>query len=164
MERSKTILTRLAPETERWGWLLLLDVEEDLQYDVYLITRDSTCADVTYNKTEAVEIVKRFQQLREITMDLKRALECNRLRWLRGQRGDEIERERIERKSVDVIVGVLDPLLKVLEQQVKKWERVRGKLRDSEAREVKETFSNITRDYLFWACHLNVTYSKFTRG
>ena len=55
MERSKTILTRLAPETERWGWLLLLDVEEDLQYDVYLITRDSTCADVTYNKTETVE-------------------------------------------------------------------------------------------------------------
>ena len=164
MERSRTILTKLAPETERWGWLLLLDVEEDLKYDVYLITRDSTCADVTYNKTEAVEIVKRFQQLREITMDLKRALECNRLRWLRGQRGDEIERERIERKSVDVIVGVFDPLLKVLEQQVKKWERVRGKLRDSEVREVKETFSNITRDYLFRVCHLNMTYSKFTRG
>ena len=88
-------------------------------------------------------------------MDLKRALECNRLRWLRGQRGDEIEREKIERKSVDVIVGVFDPLLKVLEQQVKKWERVRGKLRDSEVREVKETFSNITRDYLFWVCQIS---------
>ena len=105
MERSRTILTKLAPETERWGWLLLLDVEEDLKYDVYLITRDSMCADVTYNKTEAVEIVKRLQQLREITMDLKRALECNRLRWLRGQGGDEIERERIGRKSADVISG-----------------------------------------------------------
>ena len=137
-------------------------IPKNLKYDVYLITKDSTCADVAYNKTEAVEIVKRFQQLNEITMDLKRVQECNRLRWLRGKGGDEIERERIDRKSVDVIVGVFDPLLKVLEQQVEKWERVRGRLRDNEVREVKDTFSNITRDYLFWVCHLNMTYSKFT--
>ena len=80
--------------------------------------KDSTCADLTYNKTEseAVEIVKGFQQLIEITMDLKRVLGCNRLRWLRGK--DEIERERIQGKSVDVIVEVLDPLLKALKQQV----------------------------------------------
>ena len=71
------------------------------------------CGDVTYNKTEAVDIVKRFQQSIKITMDLKRVLECNRLRWLREK--DEIERERIKRKLVDVIVEVFDPLLKVLE-------------------------------------------------
>ena len=118
MRSSRKILTKITPETERWGWLL--DVNEDLKYDVYLITKDSTCADVTYNKTEAVEIVKRFQQLREITMDLKRVLECNILRWLRGKGGDEIERETIERKSVDVIEEVFDPLLKFLEQTGKR--------------------------------------------
>ena len=58
MRSSRKILTKITPETERWGWLL--DVNEDLKYDVYLITKDSTCADVTYNKTEAMEIVKRF--------------------------------------------------------------------------------------------------------
>ena len=29
--------------------------------------KDSVCGDVTYNKTEAVDIVKRFQQSTEIT-------------------------------------------------------------------------------------------------
>ena len=103
MERSRTILTKIAPEKERWGGLL--DVNEDLEYDVYPVTKDSTCADVTYNKTEANEIVKRFQLLIEITMDLKRVQESNRVRWLSGKGGDEIERERIGRKSADVISG-----------------------------------------------------------
>ena len=40
----------------------------------------------------------------EITMDRKGVLECNRVRWLSGK--DEIEKERIERKTADVIVEV----------------------------------------------------------
>ena len=33
--------------------------------------------------------------MKEITMDLKRVLGCNRLRWLRGKGGDEIERDKL---------------------------------------------------------------------
>ena len=44
MERSRTILTKIAAEKQRWG--RLLDVNEDLKYDVYPVAKDLTCRDV----------------------------------------------------------------------------------------------------------------------
>ena len=52
-------------------------VSDDLKFDIYLIIKDSTCGDVTFNRTEAEEIVRRSGQLIKITTDLKEVLEGN---------------------------------------------------------------------------------------
>ena len=160
---SRKLFGKWVAETERWGWLL--NVAREVKLNVFNIIKDAVCASVYSQKTRGEEIMKRWEKVREVVGGLKEVLERNRERWLteRGY-GDRVERERIERKSVAVIVEVFDPLLLALEQSIGKWERVKRELSFEEVKEIKEEFSNMTREHLFWVCHLGETYAKFTRG